>query len=177
MISDAIISHGILICLKCTEDWNWDNDTYIHINMDTSARLKCHMLKFSKDLDLCKRRFRNHLVMIKAESHEESESEFTQSCPTPCDPMECSPPWSYVHRVFQARVLEWVAISFSRKSSWPRDQTRVSCTLGRRFYHLSHQGSPQYLNIFTIIYVLASVHFICDMSNTTNIRPDPKQLN
>ena len=152
--------------------------------MDTSARLKCQMLKFSKDLDLCKRRFRNHLVMFKmikaeihAESHEESESEFAQSCPTLCNPMECSPPGSGIHGVFQARVLEWVAISFSRGSSQPRDRTWVSHTLGRRFYHLSHQGSPQYLNIFAIIYVLASVHFIRDMSNTANIRPDPKQLN
>ena len=42
-----------------------------------------------------------------------SESEVTQSCPTLCDPMDCSPPGSSVHRIFQARVLEWVAISFS----------------------------------------------------------------
>ena len=42
------------------------------------------------------------------------ESEVTQSCPTLCDPMDCSLPGSSVHGVFQARVLEWVAISFSR---------------------------------------------------------------
>ena len=46
------------------------------------------------------------------------------------------------HGIFQARVLEWVAISFSRGSSWPRDWTRVSHIVGRRFYRLSHQGSP-----------------------------------
>ena len=38
-----------------------------------------------------------------------------------CDPMDCSPPSSFVHGVFQARILEWVAISFSRRSSQPRD--------------------------------------------------------
>ena len=38
-----------------------------------------------------------------------------QSCPTLCDPMDCSPPGSSVHRIFQARVLEWVAIAFSRE--------------------------------------------------------------
>ena len=41
-------------------------------------------------------------------------------------PQGCSLPGSSVHGIFQARVLEWVAISFSRRSSWPRDRTRVS---------------------------------------------------
>ena len=45
------------------------------------------------------------------------ESEVAQSCPTFCDPMDCSPPGSSVHGIFQARVLEWVAISFFRGSS------------------------------------------------------------
>ena len=49
------------------------------------------------------------------------ESEVTQSCPTLCDPMDCSLAGSSVHGIFQARVLEWVAISFSRRSSRPRD--------------------------------------------------------
>ena len=48
-------------------------------------------------------------------------------------PMDCSPPGSSVHGIFQARILEWVAISFSRGSSQPRDQTRVSRIVGRRF--------------------------------------------
>ena len=47
--------------------------------------------------------------------------------------MDCSLPGSSVHGIFQARVLEWVAISFSRRSSQPRDWTRVSCIVGRRF--------------------------------------------
>ena len=62
-----------------------------------------------------------------------SESEVAQLCPTLCDPMDCSPPGPSVPGIFQARVLEWVAISFSRRSSQPRDQTQVSCTAGRRF--------------------------------------------
>ena len=48
-----------------------------------------------------------------------SESEVAQSCPTLCDPMGCSPPGSFTHGIFQARVVEWVAISFSRGSSDP----------------------------------------------------------
>ena len=50
-----------------------------------------------------------------------------------CDPMDCSLPGSSVHGIFQARVLEWVAISLSRGSSWPRDRTRVSRIVGRCF--------------------------------------------
>ena len=46
----------------------------------------------------------------------ESESEFAQSCPTVCDPMDCSPPGSSIHGILQARKLEWSAISFSRGS-------------------------------------------------------------
>ena len=62
-----------------------------------------------------------------------SESEVAQSCPTLCDPMDCSLPGSSVHGIFQARVPEWVAISFSRGSSQPRDWTQVSHIVGRRF--------------------------------------------
>ena len=49
------------------------------------------------------------------------------------NPMDCSAPGSSVHGIFQARILEWVAISFSRGSSWPRDQTQVSYLAGRFF--------------------------------------------
>ena len=55
------------------------------------------------------------------------------SCQPLCDPMDCSLPGSSLHGILQARVLEWVAISFSTGSSQPRDQTRVSCIPGRRF--------------------------------------------
>ena len=50
-------------------------------------------------------------------------------CPTHCNPMDCSLPGFSVHGILQARILEWVAISFSRGSSQPRDQTLISCLL------------------------------------------------
>ena len=50
-----------------------------------------------------------------------TESEVAQSCPTLCDSMDCSLSGSSVHGIFQARVLEWIAISFSRGSSQPRN--------------------------------------------------------
>ena len=57
----------------------------------------------------------------------------SKSCLTLCDSMDCSPPGFSVHRIPQARILEWVAISFSRGSSWPRDWTCFSCIAGRFF--------------------------------------------
>ena len=65
--------------------------------------------------------------------HSSRESEVVQSCLTLCDPMDCSLPCSSIHGIFQARVLEWVAISFSIGSSQPRVQTWVSHIVGRCF--------------------------------------------
>ena len=53
--------------------------------------------------------------------------------PTLCNPLDCSPPGSSVHRILQARILEQVAIPFSKGSTWPRDWTQVSCTADRFF--------------------------------------------
>ena len=73
------------------------------------------------------------------------EREVAQSCPTLCDTMDCSLSGSSVHGIFQARVLEWVAISFSRGSSRPRDLTQGSNPVlphcRQTLYRLSHQGS------------------------------------
>ena len=61
------------------------------------------------------------------------DSESAQLCPTLCDPMDYSLPGSSVHEIFQAVVLEWIAISFPRGSSQPRDRTWVSRIVDRRF--------------------------------------------
>ena len=58
----------------------------------------------------------------------QSEVKVAQSCPTLCNPMDCT-----VHGILQARILEWVAFPFSRVSSQPRDRTRVSFIAGRFF--------------------------------------------
>ena len=52
---------------------------------------------------------------------------------TLCDPIDYSPPGASVHRILQARILEWVAIPFSRGSSQPRDGAQVSHIAGRFF--------------------------------------------
>ena len=68
-----------------------------------------------------------------------------QSCPTLCNPMDCSSPGSSFYGISQARILEWITISYSRGSSWPRDQTRISCVscIGRRIlYHWATWQAP-----------------------------------
>ena len=81
----------------------------------------CHSLSFKTFLSFISRL----LVAIW--------SEVAQLCLTLCDPMDCSLPRSSVHGIFQAGVLQWVAISFSRASSRPRDWTRVSHIISRCF--------------------------------------------
>ena len=63
--------------------------------------------------------------------------------------MDCSLPGSSVHEIFQARILEWVAISYSRGSSWPRDQTHISCIscISRRIlYHCTMWEAPFFVS-------------------------------
>ena len=66
----------------------------------------------------------------------------TKSCPTLCDPMDCSPPGSSVHGIFQARILEWGAISSSRGSSRHRDWIRISCIGSWVLYHRAAKEAP-----------------------------------
>ena len=79
-------------------------------------------------------------MCMRAKSH--------QLCLTLCDPMDCSHPGSSVHGILQARILEWVAMPFSRGSSQPRDQTHVShvsCICRWVLYHWHQLGSPSQL--------------------------------
>ena len=76
----------------------------------------------------------------------------TQSCPTLCNLMDCSPPGSSVHRILQARILAWLAFPFSRGSSPPRDWTLAFCIscIGRGIlYLLSHWGFPVLLQPYS----------------------------
>ena len=82
-------------------------------------------------------------------------SEVAQSCPTLCDPMDYSLPGSSIHGIFQARVLEWVTISFSRGSSQPRDWTWDSRIIDRRFTDVY-----TYTSICSCMLVLATLWII-----------------
>ena len=70
-----------------------------------------------------------------------------QSCSTLCNPMDCSPPGSSVHGILLTRILEWVAIPFSRGFSWPRDRTPVSSCIAGRFF--TAEPLAFQLNFFT----------------------------
>ena len=82
----------------------------------------------------------------------DKEIEVTQSCPTLWDTIDCNLPGYPVHGIFQAKVLEWVAISFSRGSSRPRHMNPGLPHCRQTLYHLSHQGSPKELNFFLILW-------------------------
>ena len=84
-------------------------------------------------------------------------SEVAQSCLTLCDSMDCSLPGFSVHGILQARILEWVTISFSRGSSWPRDGTRVSHIVGRRFNLWATREAPKFSNRFHIVLEIKSL--------------------
>ena len=92
-------------------------------------------------------------------------SEVSQSCPTLCNPMDCSLSGSSVYGIFQARVLEWIAISFSRGSSQPRNQTRVSCIAGRRFTIWATREAHIY--VYMHIYIAQWFHWVSTLLNDT----------
>ena len=82
-----------------------------------------------------------------------------QSCSTLCNPMDCSLPGSSVCGILQARILEWVAIPFSRASSQPRDQTQLSCIAGGFFKNCNKKPPPPNLwHIFFILKVKPGSH-------------------
>ena len=95
---------------------------------------------------------------------------FSCPCPTIYNPPDCGQPSSSVRGVFQARILEWVAISSSRGSSWPRDRTRVSCIASRLFTTetLEKPLNKQYFSLIVLIrpkFLLLDSHGIAVLSD------------
>ena len=68
-------------------------------------------------------------------THARVRAQSLQSCPILCNPMDCSPAGSSVHGILQVRILEWVAIFFSRGSSWSTDQACISCISRQTLYY------------------------------------------
>ena len=90
--------------------------------------------------------------------------------------MDCSLPGFSVHRIFQARVLEWVAISFSRRYSQPRDWTRVSCIVGKRFTIWATMEVKSRLSTYflcTYLYVIFCDLYLCSFSIETYLVSAP----
>ena len=103
----------------------------------------------------------NHIVCVV----------FTQSCSTLWDLTDCSPPGSSVHRVLQARILEWVAIPFSKESSWFRDWTWVSC-IARRFFTIwaTREFEPHIKPHIWTMYLNHINHIICLKRGNFNLQ-------
>ena len=127
------------ICLFRTLDWEWTTP-----QLSWSPACRWHIMRLLS--------LPNH----RANSYNKSllEKESAQSCPTLCNPVDCRPP---VHGILQVRILEWVAIPFSSRFSWPRDQTYNLPHCRQILYCLSHQGSPIHLLLYINRYSHGSV--------------------
>ena len=107
-----------------------------------------------------------------------THAKLLQLCLTQCDPMNSSLPGSSVHGILQARILELVAMPFSRASSWPRDQTHVSCIAGR-FLTAEPRGNSRHLwgcifssQWFTLLWEQReSIHVITLLSSVSEEGP------
>ena len=121
-------AYQLLNCLKLTE-WK------------IKQKMRCqryfvNLVGLVNTLKVAQRCFLNHLVQLsrllllsapKVLCICPIEDLCAQLCLTLCNPLDCSPPGSFVHGIFQARILEWVVISSCRGFSQPRDRTNTSC--------------------------------------------------
>ena len=100
----------------------WVSDYSLKYSMESFRDIRRMVTKCLLLISICLKS-----TMIKNKQYRESNTEHTevaQSCLTLCDPMDCSPPGFSVHGIFQAWILEWGAVSFSRGSSWHRIEPR-----------------------------------------------------
>ena len=121
-----VLSNSVLMAHFCNIYWA-ATICWALLGTENSDEQKRH--------DLCPHRGCTNTAQISQNYEHEMkrESDVAQSYPTLCDPMDYSLPGSSVHGIFQTRILERVAISFSRRSSRLRDWTQVSCIVGRCF--------------------------------------------
>ena len=112
------------VCRK-ERDVAWSSSffTVAHFGQNLPSPLLFHIYQ---SLDLILMRFNLCKSCVGAK--------LLQSCPSLCNPMDCSPPGHSVHGILQARILEWVAMTSSRGPSWPRDWTFTSPALAGGFF-------------------------------------------
>ena len=123
------------------------NSTLILTRVGTDHRLKAQLHEMALPCR-CQWQVMPPRLPTTSNQRKESESEVSQSCLTLCNHMDCSLRCSSVHGIFQARVLEWVAISFSRGSFGPRDWTQVSHIASRHFtLWATREAYPTWLQI------------------------------
>ena len=123
----TILEDNLAACIKITNAYIfWPSNPTLGIYYIDSYI--CLQVKWSMY-----RMFTAVLLVVAKAWKQPMQVKVAQSCLTLCDPIDCSPPRSSFHGISQARILEWVSISYSRESSRPRDWTWVSCIAGRFF--------------------------------------------
>ena len=102
------------------------------------------------------------------------------SCVQLCDPKDCSPPGSFVYETLQARILEWVAMTYSRGSSQPRDKICISCvsSIKVRFFTTEPPSKPTLISInkFKNIYHIHLIYKCLYLSYSTNKPRLPQRI-
>ena len=148
---------GFLILTERPKWTFWPTQCYKTADSPNMKR----MFKFAGTTDKKKERRRIRTVQVQIAML------FTQSCPTLCNLIDCSPPDSSVQGISQTRKLEWVAISFSRGSSLPRHWTWVSHIAGRFFIvWATREAQPiAIVDYFKVCVVLHFMHII-HLANT-----------
>ena len=132
--SIRVFSNELALCIRWPVYWSFNFS--ISLSNEYSGLISCNWLVWSP---CCP-------VLV------------TQLCLILCDPRDYSPPMSSVHGILQARILEWVAISFSRGSSQPRDWTWVSCIAGRIFTDWATKGRMAWFDLLAVQGTLKSLH-------------------
>ena len=122
----SLYTHACVCLYVCTYDY-WQNEVkrIIKLIVRFHNHMRSQMMRSSI--------WNQTAIICRILFKEVKWNEVTQSCPTLCNPRDCSLPCFSVYGIFQARVLEWGAMSFSRGSSQPREWTRASRIVGRSF--------------------------------------------
>ena len=120
---DQLIVYISQPCFKCL---SYSNDNWQNYICVFNSHNNCSDIK----------------IIDRIESERKWSREVAQSCPTLYDPVDCSLPGSSVHGILQARILEWVTMSFSRGYFQSRDRIRVFCIGGRRFNLWATREAP-----------------------------------
>ena len=126
---------------------NWVPNTFFFLWINKSSTSSCiNSKRFSDWIPTQNQTINNglkhRLITKKSPFYVCMWAQVLQLCPTLCDPVSCSPPGSSVGGISQARILEWVAIFFSRGSSWPRGWTHVSYIADRFFTSWATREAP-----------------------------------
>ena len=145
---------------------NWATNTHTHTHTHTKPNPLCTQSKGlrTRRANGVSSRPRQENINVPSQAGKVPpcscmSAQSLQLCLTPCNPMNCSPPGSSVHGILQARILEWVAIPSSKRSSQPRDWTHVSC-IACEFFNPEPSGKPSPL---LRLYVLVKPSTHCNL--------------